>query len=96
MRIYRELLCNGRFYGISTIMAIGYAYEMAPAMRANIDYIFMFKEKNLDNLKRLYQYFFYLGFETFKEFKEASVLEDYKALVLERATKKVTWYKEEI
>lgn len=65
----RQLFFNGRCYQILSILAMQYAMGLPSSLRANFDYIFIFRENMKSNLKRLYEH--YAGmFSTFSEFSQ--------------------------
>jgi hypothetical protein len=91
---FRQLIFNGRELGIKVILGLQYPMELRPDIRANIDYVFVFRDNNNDNLSRFYRYFFgtFNSFIEFKEILKANT-EDYKCLVLDNCVNIVMWYK---
>ena len=53
----RSLFYNGRHYGISLFLCLQYAISISPAMRTNIDFVFLFNESIPTNRANLYKYF---------------------------------------
>ena len=66
----RHLVRNGRCFRTFLYCSSSCIWFIPPYVRSNIDYVFLFKELNKDNLERLYQSFGNM-FETFKKFCEA-------------------------
>jgi hypothetical protein len=63
------ILANSYHYKISIILIIQYPISLSVKIRSNFDYVFIYKENNISNLKRLYEY--YLGIiPTFKIFND--------------------------
>lgn len=55
--ILKYLFFNGRCDKINLIITSQCPLGIPPAIRANIDYIFMFKESMVNNKKKLYEYY---------------------------------------
>ena len=81
-------------------MTLQYAIDLPPALRANSDYIFVFKEPVLANREKLYKNFFGI-FPTFDMFNKVmdACTENYECIVLDNTSKSnriedcVFWYK---
>lgn len=93
----------GRHYNILLIISMQYPMGIPPELRTNIDYIFIFRDPNMKNRRRLYEN--YAGmFETFNEF--CAVLDDlthnYGCMVIcnnthsNKIEDQVFWYKAKI
>jgi hypothetical protein len=78
-----ELLFNGRHYNISFILSMQFPLKLPPAMRGNIDYVFLMKEDYVPNLKRLYDYYGGM-FPTFDQFRNTfkQLAFDYQTMVI--------------
>jgi hypothetical protein len=50
----KELFFNGRHFNIFFILTMQYVLGIPPAMRSNIDYIFIFNEPSIKNRKKIY------------------------------------------
>lgn len=61
-------------------------YAMSIPTTANIDYVFIFRENILSNLRKLYDQYVGVAFLTFETFCEAMCLEEYECLVIEKKT----------
>ncbi len=96
----KYLLFNGRHIKAFVILSLQYAYGMGPNMRGNVDYVFILREPNLQNRKRLFEA--YAGmFHSFELFN--TVLDQctnhYECLVIDNTTlsnrleDQVYWYK---
>lgn len=97
----RTLYLNGTCMKVKIIMAMQYAMQLPNCIKGNIDYIFIFREQNLSNLRRLYTMYANI-FPTFKLFcdtLETITKEPYTCMVIDRTkhsndlTKNVFWYK---
>lgn len=65
----QEILFNGRHYNISYIFIMQFPIGISPELRSNFDYIFLFKDDVISNLKRMYDH--YAGiFPSFNLFKQ--------------------------
>jgi len=63
-----ELLFNGRHYKLMYMLTMQFPLGISPELRNNFDYIFLLKDNNYSNLKRLYEH--YAGmFPTFDSFR---------------------------
>ena len=96
----RTIFLNGRHYKLFFLMTLQYAIDLPPALRANSDYIFVFKEPVLANREKLYKNFFgiFPTFDMFNKVLEACT-EDYGCLVLDNTVRSnkisdcVFWWK---
>jgi len=96
----RNIFMNGRHYKVMYLLLMQYPLGITPALRSNIDYVFLLKEPNLSNRKRLYEH--YAGvFPTFDMFSETldKLTEDYSCMVIDNTSRmgkiedSVFWYK---
>jgi AAA+ ATPase superfamily predicted ATPase len=83
--ILRGLIFNGRCNRISVILSMSYFFATPVDIRCNIDYVFVARERNIDNIKRLYNYVFGGLFNSLSDFKcvLSKCTENYKFLVLD-------------
>jgi hypothetical protein len=51
----KMLFMNGRHYNIMFVITMQYPLGITPALRTNLDYVFIFRETNIQNRKRLYE-----------------------------------------
>lgn len=56
-RTFRELMMNGRHRKITLILTTQYCLDLPPAVRSNIDVVFMARDNIVSNRKRLYEQF---------------------------------------
>ena len=99
----RCVFMNGRHYRILLLLTMQYCMDLPPALRANIDYIFVLKENILQNKEKIYKNFFGI-FPTFDAFNEVltQCTENYECLVLDNTSRSnniedcVFWYKAKI
>lgn len=96
----RALFQNGRHYMIGFILTLQYCLDIAPALRNNTDFVFVFREHVLENRRRLYESFFgiFPSFESFDATINACT-EGYDCLVLDNTARTnniescVFWYR---
>jgi hypothetical protein len=99
----RCVFMNGRHYRIFFMLTMQYCMDLPPALRANIDYIFVLKENIIQNREKIYKNFFGI-FPTFDSFNEVltQCTENYECLVLDNTSKSnkiedvVFWYKAKV
>ena len=98
-KIIREIFMNGRHWNILFILIMQYAMGVGPNLRTNVDWVFLCRETNMANKKRLYEH--YAGmFPTFEVFSQTfdQCTENYGCLVLHTAARsnkleeQVYWY----
>lgn len=51
----KEMFMNGRHYDILFVITMQYPLGIVPALRSNMDYVFIFKDTIIANKKRLYE-----------------------------------------
>jgi hypothetical protein len=95
--VVREIFLNGRHYRIFLIIAAQYLMNLPPDLRSNVDYVFITRENNRNNLEKLYKDFFGMveSKRTFFEIHDQAC-KNYGALVahLTASSKKsLYWYK---
>jgi hypothetical protein len=99
----RCVFMNGRHYRIFFMLTMQYCMDLPPALRANIDYIFVLRENILQNKEKIYKNFFGI-FPTFDSFNEVltQCTENFECLVLDNTSRSnkiedcVFWYKAKI
>jgi hypothetical protein len=99
-KMMRLLFMNGRHWKIMLIITMQYPLGIPPALRTNIDYVFILREPYIANRKRIYEN--YAGmFPTFESFCQVmdQCTENYECLVIvnnaksNRLQDQVFWYK---
>ena len=86
-RQIRELLMNGRHYGLFSAITLQYPLGIPPDLRTNLDYIFIFREPIRANRKRLYENFAgCIGSFAEFEFILDHCTQDYSCLVINNRT----------
>lgn len=53
----KGIFLNGRHWGITLILTTQYAIDVPPALRGNVDYVFMMRENNIQTCNKLYKNF---------------------------------------
>jgi len=96
----KSLFMNGRHYKLLFMITMQYALGIPPALRSNVDYVFILRENINSNRKRLYEH--YAGmFPTYEIFSQVmdQCTSNYECLVIDNTTKSnkiedmVFWYK---
>ena len=96
----RALFMNGRHYKLLFMITMQYSLGIPPALRSNVDYVFILRENIISNRKRLYDH--YAGmFPTFEIFCQVmdQCTSNFECLVIDNTTKSnkiedmVFWYK---
>jgi hypothetical protein len=99
-KMMRLLFFNGRHWKLMLIITMQYPLGIPPALRTNIDYVFILREPYIANRKRIYEN--YAGmFPTFESFCQVmdQCTENYECLVINNNSKsnrlqdQVFWYK---
>jgi len=96
----RLIFMNGRHWKILFMLSMQYCMDLPPALRANVDYLFLMRENIIDNQKKLWKYFFGM-FPTFQSFQQTfmACTEEFECLVLDNTSRSnkiedcVFWYK---
>jgi len=100
--LMRLLFMNGRHWKILLIITMQYPLGIPPALRTNIDYVFILREQYIVNRRRIYEN--YAGmFPTFEVFCQVmdQCTENYECLVINnnsksnKLTDQVFWYRAE-
>jgi len=96
----RCIFMNGRHLKIQFMITMQYCMDLPPDLRANIDYVFVLRENIIDNMRKLWKFFFGI-FPTFASFQEVmlSCTEGYDCMVLDNTSKSskiednIFWYR---
>lgn len=96
----KEIHLNGRHSRITLMSTTQYMLTVGPLIRSNVDYVIALQDSNLQNRKKLFQYFFGC-FPSFAQFDAVfrEVTQDYGAMVLNNTNKSgsvsesISWYK---
>jgi hypothetical protein len=98
----REVFMNGRHLKVFCCILMQYSLGIPPALRSNIDYVFILKETNITNRRKLFEH--YAGvFPSFPAFNAAmdQCTNDFSCLVIDNTRQsndvedQVFWYKAE-
>jgi hypothetical protein len=101
-KMMRLLFMNGRHWKLMLIITMQYPLGIPPALRTNIDYVFILREPYIANRRRIFDN--YAGmFPTFESFCQVmdQCTENYECLVINNNAKsnklqdQVFWYKAE-
>jgi len=99
-KLMRCLFMNGRHWKVMLVITMQFALGVPPALRTNIDYVFILRDPYLSNRRRIYEN--YAGmFPTFEAFCQImdQCTENYECLVINNNTKsnklqdQIFWYK---
>ena len=96
----RKIFMNGRHYKIMFLLTMQFPMGISPALRTNIDYVFIFKETIRKNRERLYEHYagMFPNFQIFEQVLE-QVTQDYGCMVIDNRSggtkleEQVFWYK---
>jgi len=99
----RSIFMNGRHQATTLAVTLQYMMDLHPALRANIDYVFVLRENVIANKQRIYTNFFGV-FPNFNVFSEVfdKFTENFECLVMDNTSKsnkiedQVFYYKAEI
>lgn len=95
-----DMLMNSRHYDTTLIMKLSYASLLSPALRTNIDYVFMCRENNKCSLKKFYEHYggIFPDMHAFTEIAN-SLTQNYMSMVIDNRTLEtsiehnVKWFK---
>ena len=99
-KLMRCLFLNGRHWKVMLVITMQFALGIPPALRTNIDYVFILRDPYISNRRRIYEN--YAGmFPTFEAFCQImdQCTENYECLVINNNTKsnklqdQIFWYK---
>jgi hypothetical protein len=96
----RMLFMNGRHFKLLYMISLQYALGLPPALRSNVDFVFILRENIVSNRKRLYEQYagMFPSFEIFCQVMDQCT-ENFECLVIDNTTKSnkiedmVFWYK---
>ena len=96
----RYVFMNGRHIDMVTLITMQYPLGITPNLRTNIDFVFILRENNITNRKRIYDNYagMFPTFEMFCQFMDQCT-ENYECLVINNNSKsnklqdQVFWYK---
>lgn len=83
-KIFTELVMNGRHYRKYLILSMQFPIGIKPEIRVNFDYVFLYNEDFLTNIKRLYEHYagMFPSFDQFRDIFIKTVATNYNALVI--------------
>ena len=96
----KQIFMNGRHFKLLFLITMQFSLGIPPALRGNVDYVFILRENYVSNRKRLYEH--YAGmFPTFEIFCQVmnQCTENFECLVIDNTSKsnnitdQVFWYK---
>lgn len=101
-KMMRGIFMNGRHWGIMLLITMQYPLGIPPALRTNVDYVFILREPNASNRRRIYENYAscFPSFETFCQVMDQCT-QNYECLVINCNAKTnnlqdmVFWYKAE-
>lgn len=96
----RYVFMNGRHIDMVTLITMQYPLGITPNLRTNIDFVFILRENNINNRRRIYENFagMFPTFEMFCQFMDQCT-ENYECLVVcngvqsNKLEDQVFWYK---
>jgi len=96
----RYIFMNGRHIDMVTLITMQYPLGVSPNLRTNIDFVFILRENNISNRRRIYENFagMFPTFEMFCQFMDQCT-ENYECLVIANGVQsnklddQVFWYK---
>ena len=96
----KQIFMNGRHFKLLFLITMQFSLGIPPALRSNVDYVFILRENYVSNRRRLYEH--YAGmFPTFEIFCQVmnQCTENFECLVIDNTCKSnkiedmVFWYK---
>lgn len=99
----RALFMNGRHHKALFLLTMQYPLGILPNLRTNIDFVFILREPNISNRKRIYEHYagMFPSFELFLQVMNQCT-EDYECLVINNSARsnkleeQVFWYKADV
>lgn len=96
----RSILMNGRHYSIFTIITSQLPLGINPALRSQIDYVFIFKNNIIKEREKIYNHYAGIcnSFEVFNKIMD-STTENFEVMVIDNTTQnnsitdQIKWYK---
>jgi hypothetical protein len=97
------LFMNGRHIGVFFLITMQYPLGINPSLRTNVDFVFILREPNVNNRKRIYENYA-TAFPTFEFFCQVmdQCTQDFECLVIDNTTQSnkledcIFWYKAEL
>lgn len=91
--LQQALFKNGRHWKLLYILSLQHGTDIPPAIRTNVDGVFIFRETNENNLKNIYLNYASVipKFEIFKTYMTA-ITGDFTALYIDNATQTGEWH----
>jgi hypothetical protein len=97
-----SIFLNGRHYKMLFMITMQYPLGIPPSLRTNLDYVFILRENNMSNRRRIYENYAGMipSFELFNEIMDQCT-ENYECLVLKinaqsnKLEDQIFWYKAE-
>lgn len=88
--LMRGIFLNGRHYHITLVITTQYAIDVPPALRGNVDYVFLLRENNLQTVAKLHRNFGGL-FPNVNVFNQAlkACTQNFGSLVIDNVNEKV-------
>ena len=79
----REIFMNGRHFKIFYILILQYVVGIPPQLRSNIDYVFLLRDNNMQNKRKIYDMFggYFENFEMFNNVMDQCT-ENYGCVVI--------------
>lgn len=95
--VVKSIFLNGRHWGITLMLTTQYAIDVPPALRGNVDYVFLMRENNLQTCQKLHKNFGGL-FPTCAIFNQAmrACTQDFGSLVIDFVNDRVYKYRADI
>jgi len=95
-----QLFLNGRHWGVLFMLTMQHPLGIPPCLRTNIDYVFILRDNNIKNRKKIYENYASM-FPTFEVFQSVmdQCTENYECLVIQinsesnKLQDQVFWYK---
>jgi len=102
-KLMRLLFMNGRHWKLMLMITMQYPLGIPPILRTNIDYVFILRDQNFTNRKRIYENYASM-FPTLEAFCQVmnQCTENYECLVIDNNVKsnrlqdQVFWYKADL
>jgi hypothetical protein len=96
----RSIFMNGRHYGIFFLITMQHSLGIGPALRGNIDYVFIFKNNIIKEREKIYSHYagIFNDFQTFCAVMD-NCTQNYECIVIDYKTQsnkledQVKWYK---
>jgi energy-coupling factor transporter ATP-binding protein EcfA2 len=92
--LMRSIFLNGRHYRITLLVTTQYAIDVPPALRSNVDYVFLMRESNVQTQQKLFKNFGG-AFPHHTVFAEAlkACTADFGAMVIDNVKERVCKYR---